>query len=483
VSAVAKRSNKPKLETGAASAAPDSDVPFVRERGVYTTQQRKGWELATSAEVEAAGGGIWYVGDCNVNLPRKEGTCKEYRHTSPPTRCPHWWAVAYTIDPPTPDEFIIPVPQQALVVPTTLKLVTATELSEDVVRRVAREDIRGGYSRFADKYDEHLKTEFMETMFFVREFFKQIGPALDTRNHQGRGRKLTPLADLLFAAFLKEHMSGWSLRRSQGMLEFLAHPEIRFISPAFPDFAVVGTFIREPGVTPILRDIMAMLADPLREFGQMEIATDGTGASSNRFDDWRIAGKEHQHKEHRRWYKAHACCDVDTMCIIAMYVTDKNVSEKKMLLNALLPELVAREYDISKFFADGGYNATEIRDEVYDQLKAIPFIPWGKNSKRAISLPWRAKVKHAPMIEAVYAAWKADEGKAFKAEYRYRVKVENLFSSVKGRFGGYVRLHGGNGPENEILLKAICHNVHILLMAAKIYGLDLSRFFESDAAA
>lgn len=86
------------------------------------------------------------------------------------------------------------------------------------------------------------------------------------------------------------------------------------------------------------------------------------------------------------------------------------------------------------------------------------------------------------MIERIYAAFKADEGNAFKAEYRYRVKVEGLFSSIKTWFGGSVRANGGNGAENEILLKCICHNVHVLLMAAKIYGLDITGIGRERAA-
>jgi hypothetical protein len=168
--------------------------------------------------------------------------------------------------------------------------------------------------------------------------------------------------------------------------------------------------------------------------------------------------------------------------ILSCYVTDKDVSEKVVLLNAIIPELVTRDYDIAKFLLDGGYNATQIREEILEKLGCDPFVPWGANSKRAISLPWRHRVKHGEVIERIYAAFKADEGKAFKADYRYRVKVENLFSSIKTRFGGSVRALDGNGPENEILLKCICHNVHMLLLAAKVYGLDLSAMGGEQAA-
>jgi hypothetical protein len=161
--------------------------------------------------------------------------------------------------------------------------------------------------------------------------------------------------------------------------------------------------------------------------------------------------------------------------VVSVYVTDKDRSEKVVLVRHIIPELAARGYDVEKFLADGGYNATSIRELIVEALGAVPYIPWAANSVNAIASKWRNKVKHGKLIEELYHAFKADEGKAFKAAgYAWRVKVENLISSVKIRYGGSVRSLEGAGPENEILLKCICHNVHMDLLAAKVYGLDLS---------
>ncbi|HEX3465695.1 MAG TPA: transposase [Candidatus Elarobacter sp.] len=471
-------------EPEAASAASTPGESPIRERGVYTNIQRQGADLANQEGVEAQGGGVWTVGDCIVNFPRKEGTCKAFRKSTPRTRCIHWWAVAYTIEPPTPDEFVQPkAPEAPVAAPLPPPIsVIQTLPSEDELRRIAREKVRGGYKRDAKGYDEHLRGEFADTMFFLRALLPQVGPLLDSRAQGKRGPKITPLSELLFSALIHAHMN-WSFRRTEGMVSFLAHPRIGLAPEKYPGFAYMGQFVRDPSTTPILRDLLALTFDPFREYGPMTIAGDGTGASSNRFDDWMVEGKHYiESRGSRRWYKAHAVMDVDTFGILAVYVTDKDVSEKRVILSHIIPELVAREYDVEKFLLDGGYNATEIRDVIATDLGAVPFVPWGANSKNAISLPWRHKVKNAALINEIYKAFKTDEGKEFKAEYRYRVKVENLFSSIKTRYGGSVRAQDGNGPENEILLKCICHNVHMLLLAAKVYGLDLSAMGGEEAA-
>ncbi len=113
----------------------------------------------------------------------------------------------------------------------------------------------------------------------------------------------------------------------------------------------------------------------------------------------------------------------------------------------------------------------------------MPFIPYAQNSKNAIPSKWRKTVKHAALLRALHKQFQADEGAAFKAYYRYRVKVENLFSAIKEKYGGSVRSTEGAGAENEILLKLLCQNVHQLLLAVECYGLDISAISNAGRAA
>jgi hypothetical protein len=470
---------------GAASAAPESEYRREdKDRGVYTKVQRRGVELSCSAEVEPTGGGVWSVGNAVVQFERKQCNCDSYKFSRPRTRCGHWWAVAYTADPPTPDEFVLPEIQQLepVVAPASSIVVASKIPTEEEIARIARERVHGGYKRNVKAYDEHLRTEYLELMFMLKHLLPSIGPVLDVREQKKRGPKITPLADLLFGALMHAHHN-WSFRRTEGMLALYAHPSIALTSPDYPRADFLYKFVRSYETTHVLRDLLALTAEPFRMFGKMTVATDGTGASTNRFDDWMVEGKHGiENREHRGWRKAHVACDVDTLAIVACYVTDKDVSEKRIILNNIIPELWERDYDIETMLLDGGYNATEIRDVIIGKLKATPYIPWAGNSKRAVSRKWRNKIENAALIEEIYHKFKTDEGKAFKEIYRYRVKVELLFSSIKTRFGGSVRALEGAGPENEILLKCICHNLHMLLLAAKVYGLDITSIGGPQAA-
>ena len=452
----------------------------VRERGVFTKVQRYGFDLSKFPGTDPQGGGIWTVEDCLVDFVRRTGTCDAFRKSRPRSRCGHWWAVAYTIDPPTMDEFVVPEPPSPPAARAAISVVHEMP-SEAELARIDADRTHGGYTRFKGQYNHHLTTEFRSVMFFVRALFHDIAPGLDARVQERRGPKITPLAEMLFAAFVHAHMN-WSFRRTEGFLSFLADPRFGFIGRDFPGYNLLNFFVRSPGATPILRDVMALTAEPFRRFANWRVAADGTGAFSNRFDDWRIEGKRENEgknrakpREHRVWFKAHAACDVDTLIVLSLFVTDKDVSEQRVLIERIIPDLVEREYDIEKFLADGGYNATEIRELCIEALDAEPYIPWGAKSRRAVSLPWRNKVVHGAIIERIYDAFKKDEGKAFKAESRYRVKVENLFSAIKTKYGGFVRSLDESGPENEVLLKCICHNVSMLLLADDVYNLGIAR--------
>jgi hypothetical protein len=263
-------------------------------------------------------------------------------------------------------------------------------------------------------------------------------------------------------------------------MRFLADPRVGIVDGSkHPDFNLTSVFIRSPKATPLLNTILALTAEPFREMGTLRLAADGSGMGSNVFYDYRCVVRDHkeQARGERVSFHVHTIVGVDTLQAVALRVTGPktNGSEKKILELELLPELKSRDYDVDEFLADGGYNSTMIRDAILE-IGAVPFIPWAKNAKNPIPRRWRSLVKHNDIIKTLFYMCMRDPDK-FKEWYRYRVKVEAFYASVKERYGGYVRSLKGAGPQNEILLKFICHNVHMLLMAAECYGLDIDAPF------
>ncbi len=93
---------------------------------------------------------------------------------------------------------------------------------------------------------------------------------------------------------------------------------------------------------------------------------------------------------------------------------------------------------------------------------------------------WRGVVKNAGIITEVHKLCTREPEKFKAFGYRYRVKVECLFSAVKERYNAFVRTEKGAGPANEIALKFLAHNIHVLMLAAGCYGLDVYGIFERD---
>lgn len=443
-----------------------------RPRGIFTRSQHRGVELARSAEITYEGGAIWSVKDgqrvCLVNLDRRESTCPEYRKSRPRVECAHHWAVLYTIEPPTLEEFQTTAPPARASLSTTS---TPGIASESDLKAAFSEIIRGGYTRHAKAYDESLRDEFMEIVLFGQRLFREIGQGIQWREPKGRGRRQLPLANILLSNFMRAY-NDWSYRRTEGFMRLIAHERVHLIGPDYPDFNLASRFNRSHLATPLLHDILALTAEPFREYGSLRLAADGTGMSSSHFSDYRCEKRDGLPEARQaRWFRAHVICDVDSLHAVCVRVTPPSGSEKLMFLE-MLADLTARGYDdsIEAILADGGYSGTQIRDEIA-QLGARPVVPWHSNAKNAISKKYGPRVRKPTIIREMFHLFSA-EPERFKDEYRMRVKVEGLFSAVKGRFGGYVRSLDEAAPENEILWKFICHNIHVLLMAARVYGMD-----------
>jgi len=47
--------------------------------------------------------------------------------------------------------------------------------------------------------------------------------------------------------------------------------------------------------------------------------------------------------------------------------------------------------------------------------------------------------------------------------YHQRSNVESAFSMMKRKFGSYLKARSSVGRENEVLCKALCHNICVLI--------------------
>src|SRR5439155_555616 len=136
----------------------------------------------------------------------------------------------------------------------------------------------------------------------------------DPARKNQRGRPI-PLSDGVFAAVFKVY-SGLSARRFT--CDVQEARERGFIGCA-PHFNSVLNVLESEAVTPVLLDLIARSAAPLREV-EREFAIDSSGFSTSRFDRW-FDLKYGVTRQEAHWVKVHVCCGTTTNVITAVEIT------------------------------------------------------------------------------------------------------------------------------------------------------------------
>ncbi len=91
---------------------------------------------------------------------------------------------------------------------------------------------------------------------------------------------------------------------------------------------------------------------------------------------------------------------------------------------------------------------------------AVPYIPFKINSQGGGSAAWRR----------MWGLFMYEQPK-FLAHYHKRSNVESTFSMMKRKFGGSVRSKNFVAQQNEVLCKALCHNLSVLVNATHEIGI------------
>jgi len=163
----------------------------------------------------------------------------------------------------------------------------------------------------------------------------------------------------------------------------------------------------------------------------------------------------HKWKVRRGYLKIHIAVDVKRKKILALKVTDEQVSDGRMLQP--LVEEAFRKGKVAKVIGDGAYD-TKSNFRYLDARKSEPVIKVRKNSSSRAGGCMPRKLVAQECLRDL-EAWKRNHG------YGQRWMVESAFSSLKRTFGEYVSAKGMRNMANEIMLKAPLYNLFIGLNA------------------
>jgi transposase len=271
---------------------------------------------------------------------------------------------------------------------------------------------------------------------------------------QTMGRPRHSLADAVYAMTMKVYTTV-SGRRATTDIDACA--EKGHMAKA-PRYNTTFDYFAKPELTPLLTALIGESAAPLACV-ESQFAVDSTGFGTVTYRRWYDHKYGREMKEHG-WVKAHAMVGTTTNVITAIGVTDYNVNDCPEL-----PALVAstgRRFAMAEVSADKAY-LSHANLAAVEAAGAIPYVPFKSNSKGAGPAAWRR-------MWGLFMYKQAE----FLAHYHARSNVESTFSAVKRKFGGSVRSKNATAQTNEVLCKALCFNLSMLVHAMHELGVQPS---------
>jgi transposase len=393
-------------------------------------RQEKGRSLANDRRIKHVEGALWSVpsqshnaGSYLVNVLATSCSCPD--HETRRVKCKHQWAV----------EFVQTFEVQPDGSATVTESVTIT---------------RKTYAQDWPAYNAAQCAEKEVAATLLRGLCDGIVSPPQT----GRGRPRTPLADAVYAMVTKVYTTVSARRATTDMK---ACADVGHMAKA-PGFTTVLDYFDRPEMTPLLTKLVEESAAPLACV-ESKFAVDSTGFGTVTYRRWYDHKYGREMKEHG-WVKAHAMVGTTTNVITAIRVTDSTVNDCPEL-----PALVAttgERFKMAEVSADKAY-LSHANLAAVEAANAVPYIPFKSNSKGDGSAAWRRMFG--------LFMYKQPE---FLAHYHARSNVEATFGAMKRKFGASVRSKNPTAQVNEVLCKALCFNLSMLVHAMFELGIEPS---------
>ncbi|MFH1590904.1 MAG: transposase [archaeon] len=263
---------------------------------------------------------------------------------------------------------------------------------------------------------------------------------------QGRGRPKVLVRNRILSMCLKVYYRS-DLRKAVSILKEL---QGSYIGRA-PSFKSLDNFFNDEDLSKLLDRLILITALPLASMERTG-AIDATGFSTSRIENWNAhKWSPRKGQRHRTWRKAHAVVGTKTNVVLAVDVTEKNVSDISMVKTVVGDK--TKYFDMENFVADKAYLSREVLGFLH-RLGLNPYIPFKVNS--------RSHSHGEPMWNRLYRFF-TDHQEEFMRKYHKRSNVETTFHMVKQRFGDHCLTKNFTANVNEIKTKFLCHNLCVLI--------------------
>lgn len=311
--------------------------------------------------------------------------------------------------------------------------------------------IRRSYSQDWVAYNQ-AKTQ--EKVIFL-ELLNELCSIIPQPKKVGPGRPTASYREMIFACCLKTYLD-FSSRRSESDIEIAQ--QMGYIDH-IPHFNTILKYLRNPLVTKILKKLIIISALPLKQV-EDDFALDASGFSTIMFNQW--LENRNKYSEHKKFKKAHVMSGVRTNVITHIEVTDGFVHDSNML--EILVKSTAEHFMMREVSADKGYSGQH-NLQIIANCGAIPYIPFKKNIRSCNS--------DSLVIWRIMHRYFTEHKEEFLKHYHKRSNAESVFSMMKRKFGDNVRAKDSVAQENEILCKALCHNICVLIQEMFELGIEI----------
>jgi Transposase DDE domain/SWIM zinc finger len=399
-------------------------------------REERGLIIAATCRLNRLPDGTWLVpsqskksGNADsmyrVNLEAKSCTCPD--HIEGGHTCKHYYAasIAFKRDV-LPDGTVIET-----------KTITLTE--------------RKTYKQDWPAYNLAQATEKRRVRVLLHDLCRRLPPR--QRDNSGkRGRLPHHPSDAVFAMAYKVYCEFSARRFSTDLLE--AH-EKGFIGKPIPGMKAT-VFLKDSYYTPILKELIAFSASPLRSV-EKDFAIDSSGCCRSRYEKW-YDQKYGVTRTRAVWVKVHVASGVKTNVVTAVRIFDNELSADCPQFVPLVKE-TQRHFEISEVSADKAYVSVENFEEIAG-CGAQAFIPFKSNTTGAVG----------GAFEKAYHYFQFNQEEFFQ-HYHKRSNVESTFSAIKRKFGDSVMSKNPTAMVNEVLCKILCHNLTCLIQEQETLGI------------
>jgi len=237
-------------------------------------------------------------------------------------------------------------------------------------------------------------------------------------------------------------------------------------APNNPSKNCYAKYIHDPALTPLLEECLRLTARVVRKI-EKAIVIDATAFSTCQTENWLDSnyGKKVRRK-HNIWLKAHTASGAVTD-IVAALLTSTNLNTGSADVNFFerLLDIAKTTWNMKWVLADKAYLSNE------NILAAA-----ARNMTAIIPIKVNWKQGKSPEARSLIEFHKHEA--AFDEIYRYRTKIESVFSAIKRTCGYHARTrfldadqvktqqdaqHVGTGRRNELLAKFAAHNLRRLV--------------------